>query len=789
MPVEAMHEWVLGLSAPWKQALLRHGLDLSTARSPAETTAILESPLPIDWTDPRVAELSRAATRAVEPGDPARSLLYHMLALAECPETDTGVALADLDALENYIYARAPLPADWQALDVAVLAYQYRPARRTGHQRHADIVFSRLGIARNGDTEASYDAHSRSHVPTVAGHAEHVRVLPARYGAFLVRRVRGPDGLSLIEGRREGDDTREFLVPVRKLFASGCVPGPDLTIRFGHRHVGDKLRRAVEARWGVKPEPKAVVGDPPYSQSWFFPEAEPAAPAAAPAAPGAPAVPASTAPPIALVETGASVLLMPGALPLIEPLTPDNFKVRGFRVSAQWRVLPVINRRYTTQRIFSDLFKLFLEGINALRERYVPHFMPAFLRYPEPRNAPEYINIRHRWHEAAAAYRDMCTEPEDRDAFLADVKQGGYHAQLFLDHCAEGAVSVRIAQWPDKRVLAAYSVVAAPDFYPYADQAELQRWFREHRIDPKSQFRSGSPLSLSAERLPANPAHVDPFTATRAFAPGDTTLPASFSLAPRGEAVDTDGGHVPRMVSFLSDASSSVFAPGWDVTYAGGIGGIYLATHGLGSPFVEDIKLCAASNSFWPALSPDASRTFNRASAPTALPMLDDELGYHPSHPLAGANTTRPGWDGEYGPFLTEAGEVDHADIHRSDYVANALRGQMLYGAFEHVDSAELIRRIAALRHAVAACDGGEVPSHTRLWLVSARQIDAAHGNADVVYRFLFVVPDAAAVPRQHAPGRLRVAYREAVRCDVTPAGVIGEIERRAAGPDALALY
>lgn len=786
MTVEAVHALVLRLSPGWHRALARHGLHLADSPSAEATETRLAQPLAIDWTDPGVADLCRATVRAIEPGDPARSLLYHLLALAPAPLEQGGVALADLDLLENYIWLRAPLPSDWASLDIAVLAYQYRPARRTGHQQHADLVFSRLGIARNGDTEASYDARWRSYTPIVAGHPEHVRVLPARYGAFLVRRSEGPAPLSLVEGPRAGDDARVFLVPVRKLFARGCVPGADLTVVFGHRHVGDKLRRAVEARWGIHPEPKATLADPPYSQAWRYPDAEPAAASAGPAS----AVPASTAPPIALAPTGASVLLMPGALPLIEPLTPDHFKVRGFRVKPQWKVFPVANRRFTTMRIFSDLFKLILEGVNALRERYVPHFAPAFLRYPEPRNAPEFINIRHRWHEAHGRYQDMCSEPGDRDRFLRDVKQGGYHAQLFLDHCAEGVVSVQVPGWTGRHVFPAFSLVAAPDFYPYADQAELQRWFREQRIDPKSQFRSGSPLSLSAERLAANPMHVDPFRAVRAFPAEETTLPVSFSVAPRAAAPGTDDARVPRMVSFLSDASSSVFAPGWDVTYAGGWGGIYLATFGLGSPFVEDIKLCAASNSFWPALSPDASRTFRRTDCPTAIPMLDDELGYHPSHPLAPASP-RPGWDGEYGPYLTESGEVDYADIHRSDYVANALRGEMLFGAFEHVDSAELIRRIAALRHAVAACDDGQVPARTRLWLVSARKLapdtDAQGAH---VYRFLFVLPaGAAATATQHTPGRLRVAYAEALRCDATDAGLIGGVLRRAAGPGACALY
>jgi len=245
-------------------------------------------------------------------------------------------------------------------------------------------------------------------------------------------------------------------------------------------------------------------------------------------------------------------------------------------------------------------------------------------------------------------------------------------------------------------------------------------------------------------------------------------------------------------VSFLSDASSNVFAPGWDVTYSGDRGGIFLATHGLGSPFVEDVKLCAASNSFWPALSPDASRTFNRADAPTAIPMLDEEIGLHPSHPLVvkGIAAARRGWDGEYGPYLTPDGMAEYADIYRSDYVANALAGNMLFGALQHVDAAELIRRIRALRHAVAACDPGQTPAHTRLWLISARRIDDRSPDAQAAYRFLFVLPvDHGPKAVQTAPGRLRVPYAKALCCDSTATALQTQVRTAAPDAAALALY
>ncbi|WP_232453218.1 hypothetical protein [Burkholderia ubonensis] len=781
MLVDEVHALLLGLSAPWREAFKRHGLDLSDSTAPEETANRLRQPLPIDWDDPRIHDLCPSTERAIEPGDPARSLIYHMLALSECPSPDGGVRLEAIDLLENYIDSLAPLPPDWQTLDVAVLAYQYRPARRTGHQQHADLVFSRLGIARNGDVDARYDEQTRSFVPHAQDGIEHVRVMPARYGAFLVRRVVGPDTLALIEGKQAGDDQRTFIEPVRKLFPDECLPGRRLTLKYGHRHVGEKLKRAVEAPWGVRPSPPGDPDGAPYAVcSQDLGEATPAGP---------------DAPAVMLKRSGAAVLLMPAARPLIEPVTPANFGVHGFGVPARWRLAPLANRRFTTMRIITSLWKLVLAAVDEVRQQYFPHFAPGWLRFPEPRNAPEFINIRHKAHENGT-YTDMRTHPVDRQDFLAEVGKGGYRAQLFLDHCTEGVVTIQIAELAEHAVRPAYSVVAAPDFYPYADQAELQRWFTDRQIDPKSQFRSGSPISLSAERLAANPGHIDPFRKTQAFSPNDGTVAVAFSLAARATRGRDTEVHPPRMTSFLSDASSGVFAPGWDVTYAGNRRRTFLATFGLGSPFAEDIKLCAASNSFWPAVSPDASRTFNRADAPTAIPMLDHELGLHPCHPLIARgdeSNTRRGWDGEYGPYLTPDGRVDYADIERSDYVANALHGEMLYGAFEHVDSAELIRRISALRHAVAACDNGQTPSHTKLWLVSARALREA-GGADAPddarrYRFLFVLPDDDAAPEQHTPGRLRVRYGQALRCDATKARVVGHVQRCAPGPDALGLY
>jgi hypothetical protein len=76
----------------------------------------------------------------------------------------------------------------------------------------------------------------------------------------------------------------------------------------------------------------------------------------------------------------------------------------------------------------------------------------------------------------------------------------------------------------------------------------------------------------------------------------------------------------------LPDAAASVFAPGWDKGRDETDGTRHLASYGLGSPFPEDAKLCAALSSFWPAVAPDAGRSFS-VHFPTATPLTDEEIG------------------------------------------------------------------------------------------------------------------------------------------------------------------
>jgi hypothetical protein len=179
----------------------------------------------------------------------------------------------------------------------------------------------------------------------------------------------------------------------------------------------------------------------------------------------------------------------------------------------------------------------------------------------------------------------------------------------------------------------------------------------------------------------------------------------------------------------MTDSASNEFDPGWDISMSGDEEGNYLAAYGLGSPFPEDAKLCAALNSFWPAAAPDASRTFAIQYAPTAIPLLDEELGYHRRHPRVLQRKARPstGWDGEQGPFLEKRGRrmyVNAADFDRSDYVAHSLNRSIDIRKTSAVPGDELVRRMDALRRSIRVLPPkDDWVSNTQLWLVSAEKI------------------------------------------------------------------
>jgi hypothetical protein len=164
--------------------------------------------------------------------------------------------------------------------------------------------------------------------------------------------------------------------------------------------------------------------------------------------------------------------------------------------------------------------------------------------------------------------------------------------------------------------------------------------------------------------------------------------------------------NAPRY-SGLPDNSPGVFDPGWDASqgifYAadGQMLQRYLQNHGLGTPFVEDVKLCAALGSYWPAIAPDSTRTWTPLKKapgelypwPTIVPLTDMETGIEP-----GPSGRLMPWDGVNGPTRVERSDKPYwryRNIDRADYIA--MPGTMTVALLAQVDLDETKARVMAM--------------------------------------------------------------------------------------------
>jgi hypothetical protein len=242
----------------------------------------------------------------------------------------------------------------------------------------------------------------------------------------------------------------------------------------------------------------------------------------------------------------------------------------------------------------------------------------------------------------------------------------------------------------------------------------------------------------------------------------DDTVTAIVSLplagAPRQRPLDV--GATERH-SHLPDGAAGVFAPGWDTSVDETGGVTHLAGYGLGSPFPEDSKLCAALSSFWPAVAPDAGRSFSQIFF-TATPLTDEEIGSVGDLP----------WDGIPGPRAIGADVVEYAAFDFVDYVRSALDDRFTLALTGRVDLLEYEARVLVAARSYIALG---VPPNTRQWsLLSFRAVDGASaGDLDEAetqtgvvlagnrYRLEFGRRAAqAAAPQDHRKVRVRIAER-----------------------------
>jgi hypothetical protein len=581
--------------------------------------------------------------------------------------------LAELEAVENYVFAssRATLSrlqsklGKSAELRVVVFASEYRPASQTCHLRHADMVFARTGIARVGTAPAQYRANVRGFLPQVEKDPFAVGVLPARYAAYLAVRRKGSahDSIPMrFRGRRAiaahwqmrkqvrtPDDARDFWIPVHKLFpGSECLLDvPELTVDFCCRHFNEKIYRV-----------HALIGDalPPREYPYQFSEG------------------------IAefSVESGHGTgLLMPQLhASLIEPARTRQ---------GGWATFPV-----TEDRIEEDYSSFTANQETAGKLKI--------------RSGPQYVNAKI---EVDANGMLIDINADARYATLLErAKAGEYRALHFVDFSGDGWVSVNCPELDLRPEIAggpraAYSLVTAPDFYPLVDQRELTDWTNSRAVPKKWRrqiWGEMPPDTLSDVRLPAN-LQLPVAAAESPFDPQDDSMTALVPL------LDRRPPPAPRLPeksparhSHLPDDAAGIFDPGWDVSIdrLGGKrrGRLHMAAYGLGSPFPEDVKLCAALSTFWPAASPDTTRLMEPVPEPgnlhTVCPLTDEEIGQLGDHP----------WDGVRGPRIVEwQGKqyAEFANLHTVDYVQNALQNQFSLRLTAELDRQDYQKRVIAM--------------------------------------------------------------------------------------------
>src|SRR5262249_23531494 len=223
---------------------------------------------------PGFEDFALEGRRAIEPGQPARSLLYHALASPRVgvDKATSGITLfptpAEIESIENFVYASAGVSIEdlrqrypGAPFAIGVFSCEYRPAINTVHRCHADMCYSRTGISRVGVAPARYDPVARGYTP-FDDDPRKVRVLPCRYAAYIAVQLAGNDAqFGPMQFRRRetitkdfggriatvvlpGDEERNFWVPLHKLFSGPeCLRGLDLRVSLRATHVNEKLKR------------------------------------------------------------------------------------------------------------------------------------------------------------------------------------------------------------------------------------------------------------------------------------------------------------------------------------------------------------------------------------------------------------------------------------------------------------------------------------------------------------------------------------------------------------------
>lgn len=749
----------------WER-FLKEQLNVNVPLGKGTNLSELQKPLPqIDSIRKQTGFEDFAGDKLIEPGLPEQSLLYHMMASprVKSVQIEAYPALEQLDALENYVYGFVDLDqypylqSDRSNVFCAVLAYEYRPGLKTPSFYHnkfqaekaARMVFSRCGIARIGTHELNYDAENRlfTNKPKEPGAEKAVAMTAARYGVFLVELAKADkDQIQVMnqqQGERKTKTERYFVHPIAKIADTATQ-----RVNYGEYHLNNKLQRLGEYNYGKKAK-RSVRFNSEFdlNRSPFKRVSS-----------SNPDFHSTNEEMVRLKRKGASLLVSSVPNDMIR-FAEQNGKLIAAPVPEGWSnpLNGHTNRRHAAMKLPNKKGK---EVTNVILSDLLGRRRRVTTGFKAPKVAPLFLNIKFEADSGSKeGYKHINGNTYDGEAFEDKLKDGGYQTLVFEDSICDGCICATINEPKWKllkekaaQIMPAFSMVTAPDFFPLSDSNDIRASYYDHvRVNTDQDFFEGGTMNLSGTRQRANPALVNPFTGKQAFAnwsTEDKSFDTITAVVSSGLELK-DGSDEPiaqnferdfQSSSFLPDTGTGVFFPGWDVTYSGDgkkkARNPYLSTYGLGSPFPEDMKLCAAANGMWPVTSPDAGRTFQGSlegiagkKPNTSIPLMDDEIGIHQRGPhvtFHGYSSNR-GWDGEQGPYLELKNKqvmINYTDIGRADYLQNLLDDRIGFdmSRLRKLESKELIQRMDCLRNTIKEIDNKKL-WNTKLWLIGAEKI------------------------------------------------------------------
>jgi hypothetical protein len=566
----------------WRDLLLRVTGDQLDIRQPtaAKLRDALQTPLTVvDRGFTGFGDFAPDAKQGITPGLPGRSLLYHAFA---SPGVSTGVdgplrgfpTLREIEAVEHVTFGiepptlaalatRAAL-ARGEKLTPVVFAYEYRPARDTCARTHADLAFSRTGIARVGTQNGLYSPERRGFEPEDGADPFAFRVCPARYGVFRAVPRKGAVATAVPMRRQQGDQNRKFWVPVHKLFdGDECLAGLTLTLQFKSFHYNDKIRR-IQVLLGATPP-----AGPPFQITDH-------------------------------IATFAASSRFPRRwMPVPHPRLVEPARRNGTFVT--YRVPPA-----------ESGFAAFEPGAD------IDETTGAEVR-PAPATCTRTEVRDGILIDPAPTRRARMSSPTCQRATTTRSTMSTSPAKV---RSMPSSVDWRPARSWTSRSGRPSPLVAAPDF-PSAGQREMTEWARSPEVPPALRGRIWGidPVALCDTRLPANLQ----MPASR-FDANETTISAVVPQLGSVAAGTTAPASTDAFRhSCLPDDAAGVCARlGREhrQTTRGAATHITSPRMALGSPFPEDSKLCAALSTFWPAVAPDITRSLSTSTGNTSCATL-----------------------------------------------------------------------------------------------------------------------------------------------------------------------